>query len=67
MDAFWIDIDDDLKNINWEPFGFLYNMNQRNSKQILNSMKEALSEKANRKYFITEIVFFKDWYLYLSD
>lgn len=38
LDAFWLDTDDDLKNINFQPAGFLYAMNQRNSKTILNSM-----------------------------
>lgn len=40
-------------------------MNQRNSKTIFNSMLSALSQEKERKYFITEAVFFKDWYLYL--
>lgn len=26
----------------------------------------ALSQNATRKYFITEVVFFKDWYEYLD-
>ena len=38
LDAFWLDTDDDLKSINFRPAGFLYAMNQRNSKTILNSM-----------------------------
>ncbi len=42
LDAFWLNTDDELKNINFRPAGFLYNMNQRNSKQIFNSMLEAL-------------------------
>lgn len=41
-------------------------MNQRNSKTILNSMLDALSRDATRKYFVSEAVFFKDWYDYLS-
>jgi hypothetical protein len=66
LDAFWLDTDDDLKSINFRPAGFLYAMNQRNSKTILNSMLEALSRDAKRKYFVAEVVFFKDWYDYLS-
>ena len=66
LDAFWLDTDDDLKNINFRPAGFLYAMNQRNSKDILNSMLEALSKNATRKYFVSEVVFFKDWYDYLN-
>jgi hypothetical protein len=42
-------------------------MNQRNSKTILNSMIEALKVNPIRKYFVTEVVFFKDWYHYLVD
>jgi hypothetical protein len=42
LDAFWLNTDDELKNVNFRPAGFLYNMNQRNSKQIFNSMLEAL-------------------------
>ena len=42
-------------------------MNQRNSKTILNSMLQALTQSPSRKHFITEIVFFKDWYEYLND
>lgn len=38
LDAFWLDTDDDLKDINFRPAGFLYAMNQRNSKTIFNSM-----------------------------
>ena len=67
LDAFWLDTDDDLKNINFRPAGFLYAMNQRNSKQIFNSMKAALTQKQSRRYFVTELVFFKDWYLYLGE
>jgi hypothetical protein len=66
LDAFWLDTDDDLKNIDFRPAGFLYAMNQRNSKTILNSMLEALTKNATRKYFVSEVVFFKDWYDYLS-
>jgi len=66
LDAFWLDTDDDLKSISFRPAGFLYAMNQRNSKTILNSMLEALSRDAKRKYFVSEVVFFKDWYDYLS-
>lgn len=40
-------------------------MNQRNSKEILDSMYDALIQNENRKYFVTEIVFFKDWYEYI--
>lgn len=32
LDAFWLNTDDELKNINFRPAGFLYAMNQRNSK-----------------------------------
>ena len=42
LDAFWLNYDHELKDINFRPAGFLYNMNQRNSKQIFNSMLEAL-------------------------
>lgn len=62
LDAFWLNTDDELRNINFVPAGFLYAMNQRNSKTILNSMLDALSQKTYRKYLVTEIVFFKDWY-----
>lgn len=50
------------------PAGFLYSMNQRNSKQIYNSMYEALlsTEYPDRRYFTTEVFFFKDWYDYLD-
>jgi hypothetical protein len=37
-------------------------MNQRNSKTIFNSMYSALEADPKRKYFVTEIVFLKDWY-----
>lgn len=42
-------------------------MNQRNSKTIFNSMYEALSKNASRKYFVSEVVFLKDWYDYLPE
>jgi hypothetical protein len=29
-------------------------------------MLEALSKNATRKYFVSEVVFFKDWYDYLA-
>ena len=38
LDAFWLNTDDELKSINFRPAGFLFAMNQRNSKQIFNSM-----------------------------
>lgn len=41
-------------------------MNQRNAKQIFNSMYDALLRDEKRKYFVSEIVFFKDWYDYLD-
>jgi len=41
-------------------------MNQRNSKTIFNSMYTALETDPKRKYFITEIVFFKDWYDFIT-
>ena len=41
-------------------------MNQRNSKTIFNSMYDALILDEKRKYFDSEIVFFKDWYEYLN-
>lgn len=44
LDAFWLNTDTELKNINFRPAGFLYAMNQRNSKTIFNSMLEALSQ-----------------------
>lgn len=40
-------------------------MNQRNSKEIFDSMYDALIQNEKRKYFVTEIVFFKDWYEYI--
>lgn len=67
LDAFWLDTDDDLKDINFKPEGFLYAMNQRNSKTIFNSMYDALVDNSKRKYFISEIVFFKDWYDYITE
>ena len=30
-------------------------------------MLDALLEAPNRKYFVTEVVFFKDWYDYLNE
>lgn len=66
LDAFWLNFDHELKSINFTPQGFLYAMNQRNSKTIFNSMLKALKENSSRKYFVTEIVFFKDWYDYIS-
>jgi hypothetical protein len=66
LDAFWLNTDDELKNINFVPAGFLYAMNQRNSKTILNSMLTSLNQKTYRKYLVTEVVFFKDWYDYLG-
>ena len=38
LDAFWLNTDDELKDINFVPAGFLYAMNQRNSKTIFKSM-----------------------------
>ena len=67
LDAFWLNTDEELTNINFRPAGFLYAMNQRNSKTILNSAFEALKQNPDRKYFITEVFFFKDWYDYLDD
>ena len=67
LDAFWLNYDTELKDINFKPQGFLYNMNQRNSKQIFNSMLDALLSDSNRKYFVTEAVFFKDWYDFLAE
>lgn len=66
LDAFWLNTDDELKSISFRPQGFLYAMNQRNSKTIFNSMYDALLQNQTRKYFVTEVVFFKDWYDYLS-
>jgi hypothetical protein len=66
MDAFWLNSDLELKDINFVPAGFLFNMNQRNSKVIYNSMLTALSKARDRKYLVTESVFFKDWYDYIS-
>lgn len=65
LDAFWLNTDDELKSINFTPAGFLYAMNQRNSKTIFNSMYDALTKNQTRKYFVTEGVFFKDWYDYI--
>ena len=65
LDAFWLNYDNELKDINFVPAGFLYAMNQRNSKTIFNSMLQSLSRNESRKYFVTESVFFKDWYDYL--
>lgn len=53
-------------DINFVPAGFLFNMNQRNSKVIFNSMLTALTGSKERKYFVTESVFFKNWYDYIS-
>ena len=66
LDAFWLNTDDELKSEGFTPAGFLYAMNQRNSKVIFNSMLAALPLIPERKYFVTEIVFFKDWYDYIS-
>jgi len=66
LDAFWLNTDDELKDINFRPAGFLYAMNQRNSKTIFNSMLDGLLANPLRKFFVTEIVFLKDWYDYLS-
>ena len=44
-------------------------MNQRNSKQIFNSMYEALTATnttADRRYFVSEVFFMKDWYDYVD-
>ena len=38
MDIFWLNSESQLRNINFQPEGFLYMMNQRNSKTIYNSM-----------------------------
>ena len=67
LDAFWLNTDDELKNIHFRPEGFLYAMNQRNAKQIFNSMIDGLQGNASRKYFVTEGVFFKDWYDSLAE
>lgn len=53
LDAFWLNTDDELKDINFRPAGFLYAMNQRNAKQIFNSMYDALIQDEKRKYFVT--------------
>lgn len=66
MDAFWLNTDNELKDINFRPAGFLYNMNQRNSKTIFNSMVASLKPSPNRKYFVTEVFFFRDWYEYTT-
>lgn len=66
LDAFWLNTDDELKNINFVPASFLYQMNQRNSKTIYNSMLAALTKDSKRKFFTTEIVFFKDWFDYIT-
>ena len=42
-------------------------MNQRNAKVIFNSMLSGLLAKPQRKYFVTEMVFFKDWYDSISE
>jgi hypothetical protein len=50
--------------------GFLYNMNQRNSKQIFNSMYDALTAvntTEERRYFVSEVFFIKDWYDYVDE
>lgn len=67
LDAFWLNTDTELKDIHFVPASFLYEMNQRNSKTILNSMLDSLTQSPTRKHFITEVVFFKDWYQYLND
>ncbi len=66
LDAFWLNSDKELTDINFRPAGFLYQMNQRNSKTIFNSMYQALTNDKTRKYFTTEVFFFKDWYEYIS-
>lgn len=38
MDIFWLNSESQLRNIDFRPEGFLYAMNQRNSKTIYNSM-----------------------------
>ena len=53
LDAFWLNTDDELKDINFRPANFLYAMNQRSSKAIFNSMYEALGGSSSRKFFIT--------------
>ena len=53
LDAFWLNTDDQLKDISFRPEGFLYMMNQRNSKQIFNSMLAGLKSAPQRKYFVT--------------
>lgn len=53
LDAFWLNTDDELKNINFRPEGFLFAMNQRNSKQIFNTMLDALVKNQTRKFFVT--------------
>jgi hypothetical protein len=62
LDAFWLNTDTELKDLNFRPAYFLFEMNQRNSKTIFNSMYAALLENSTRKYFVTEAVFLKDWY-----
>ena len=66
LDAFWLNTDVELKSLTFRPEGFLFAMNQRNSKQIFDSMLDALLQNSDRKYFLTEAFFFKDWYEYLS-
>ena len=66
MDIFWLNSESQLRSIEFNPEGFLYAMNQRNSKTIYNSMFEALIKNSSRRYFTTEIFFFKDWYDYLN-
>lgn len=53
LDAFWLNTDSELKSPTFRPEGFLFAMNQRNSKQIFDSMLEALLQNPSRKYFIT--------------
>ena len=67
LDAFWLNTDDELKDQNFRPQGFLFAMNQRNAKVIFDSMLKSLLETPIRKYMVTEIVFFKDWYDNISE
>lgn len=69
LDAFWLNTEEELRSLSFVPFPFLYQMNQRNSKQIFNSMYEALTATnttADRRYFVSEVFFMKDWYDYVD-
>lgn len=69
LDAFWLNTENELRDANFIPASFLYQMAQRNSKQIFNSMYDALIDQEgplDRRYFVSEMFFMKDWYDYVD-